>query len=100
MCSDVTPDARRLITAMRIAMIPTPSGIVNQSDIVCSLLRSRQNPHGEKGQGMGPGQPGRPEGVLPHVCWELCEFLSGRRQQASAGDCATARSRFIGEQVV
>src|SRR5260370_42395278 len=38
MCSEVTPDAWRLITAMRTAMIPTPMGIVNQSAIVCSLL--------------------------------------------------------------
>src|SRR6266852_2198805 len=38
MCSDVTTDVRRLITAMRSAMTPTPSGIVNKSDIVCSLL--------------------------------------------------------------
>src|SRR5580704_11277200 len=38
MCSAVTPDAWRLITAMRTPMIPTPAGIVNKSDIVCSLL--------------------------------------------------------------
>src|SRR5882672_1359967 len=38
MCNVVTLDVRRLITVMRTAMIPTPSAIVNQSDIVCSLL--------------------------------------------------------------
>jgi hypothetical protein len=34
----VTPDARRLSTAIRTAMIPTPTRISTQSDIVCSLL--------------------------------------------------------------
>src|SRR6266849_9532694 len=38
MCSVVTLDApRRLISVMRIARMPAPSGIVNQSDIVPPL---------------------------------------------------------------
>ena len=38
MCSPVSPDARRLITAITAATIPGPSGMINQTDILCSFL--------------------------------------------------------------
>src|SRR5258708_37480276 len=38
MCSVVTRDATRVITETMTAIMATPSGIVNQSDMACSLL--------------------------------------------------------------
>jgi hypothetical protein len=120
MCRVVTLDVRRLITVMRTAMIPTPSAIVNQSAIVCSLSRSRpptlprtrwpgpfvkalQQVDSESscpgnGQGLGRSPKLARRRNFSVVAENLRESPSRRPFWKTTGDCAAARSSSIGEQ--
>src|SRR4051794_31904003 len=90
----------RLATAMNAAIMPTPIGIVSQSDIVSLLRYASESSCQQKGQGTGPvNQAGR-QAYLHVFAGSCASPLSGRRLKASAGECATACSSFIGEQFV
>src|SRR5258705_100450 len=93
MRSVVTPDWRRLITTMMAARIPTPTRIVNQSDIVCSLLRTQARCASESScrherQGRGPDEGGGPDecfrGVLLGITRMSVRKATGARQLMTA----------------